>query len=136
MSHEYNRNIRDVKNSVTAALPAANATSRSPSIDLGQRIGGEIESIDFELVIPACPALAASKNATFSLHDSEDDSTFAAVNPSITTSVVGVSTDGSAAKTIRFRLNPSTRRYIAISASVDDDGGDNTGVSYSLNLLG
>lgn len=132
----YSRNLRDANFAVTRAFPAAAATATTTAFDLTQRLGGEIELVEAEIVVPALPANSDNtKTITIALHDSADNSSFAATDPLVQTSIVGVTTTGSAAKTVRFRFPPSTRRYVRLSISVASGGGDNTAASVGFNLL-
>lgn len=135
MSNEFVRNQRDVNFAVVKALPAANANHNTGTIDLQQVVGGQIENVAFEVVIPALPSLADAKALTVKVQDSADDSTYADIDPLISTSVVGVSTSGSAAKTVRFRLPPTAKRYIQLNLAVAASGGDNTAKSVTFSVL-
>ena len=136
MPFEYNRNIRDAKFAVEKAFPAANAVAVTDSLDLEQTNGGTLENVEAEIVIPALPALTDNtKTVTIALHDSADNSSFAATDPLVQTSIVGVATTGTAAKTVRFRFPPVTRRYVRLSISVPTGGGDNTALKVGFNLL-
>jgi hypothetical protein len=42
---------------------------------------------------------------------------------------------GGTAKSFRFRLPPTARRYIALNIAVENSGGDNTGVDVTFKLL-
>lgn len=135
MSTEYNRNIRDAQFVTSKAFPAANASVATASFDLGQKTAGEIEQIEAEVVIPALANNTdAGKTSTIVLQDSADDSSFAATDPLVQTSIPGVVSTGSAAKTVRFRFPPGTRRYVRLLASVPTGGGDHTAASLEFNL--
>lgn len=132
----YARNLRDGDFEVTKALPAAAANNATDGLDLGQTKVQSLEAIEFELAIPATPALVDAKVITFTVEDSADNSSFAAVDPLISTTVVGVATSqGGAAKTVRFRLPSQTRRYVRVKAAVESGGGSNIAVSYTLAAL-
>ncbi len=133
--NEHVRNLKDASKIVTKACPAANANHNSDGLDLEQTLGGELEAIAFEIEIPALPNLADTKTLTVKVQDSADNSTFADLDPAISTSVVGVSTNGSAAKTVRFRLPPNARRYVSLNLAVAASGGDNTAKSVTLSAL-
>ena len=136
MANEYVRNLTDLAKTVTKALPAAKANHNTPTIDLEQTVGGIIEGIAFELAIPATPALVEAKSITVTVQDSADDSSYAAIDPAISTTVVGAAlAAGGAAKTVRFRLPPTARRYIQLNLAVENGGGDNTGVDVTFRLL-
>lgn len=131
------RKIRDELLKVTKALPAAAANADSDSIDLEQASAFPLnEGIDVELAIPATPDLVEAKTVIFTFKDSADDTTFAAIPELATLTVTGAAAAaGGPAATRVIRLPSSARRYINVNASVLADGGDNTGVSYTLSLL-
>lgn len=129
------RNIQDALLSVTKALPAANASNYTDSLDLGQVNGGEIENINLVVEVEATTTLVATKTITLTLKDSDDDSTFAAVAGVAALTVTGKEDNGSAAFELRLRLPPDTKRYIRLDAAVAASGGDNTGKNYSLAIL-
>lgn len=131
----YARNLRDLAFEVTKALPAAAATNYTDSLDLGQAKVQSLEAVEFELAIPATPALVDAKTVLFAVQDSADNITFAAVDPAITTGILGAGGVGAAAKTVRFRLPSQTRRYVRVSQTVLAAGGDNTGVSTTFSAL-
>lgn len=135
MSYEHNRNLTDAAKTVTKALPAAAANNDTDAIDLEQAIGGDIENIAFEIAVPALPALVEDKTVTIKVQDSADGSSFADLDPAISTVITGGTGNGAAAKTVRFRLPPSARRYIRLNTAVLTGGGDNTGVSLTFQAL-
>jgi len=135
MSFEYNRNIRDAAKTATLALPAAAANASGAAIDLEQVNGGILENVDFEIAIPALPDLVDAKTLIVTVQDSANGTTWANLDPSQTTSVVGASSAGSAAKTVRFRVPPQARRYIGVNLAVLTGGGDNTAKSVTLSAL-
>jgi hypothetical protein len=134
MSYEYTRSRRDAALVVTKAAPAANANHNTPTLDLEQVTGGEIEGMVGEIEIKALPSLADTKTLTVKLQDSANDSSYADVDPLIQTTVTGVSSAGSAAKTVRFRFPPGTRRYVQLNLAVAASGGDNTGVASAVTF--
>ena len=136
MAYEHTRNQRDADFIVVKALPAANANHNTDTIDLEQLTGGDLENIQFEISVPATPALADTKKITITVQDSADDITFAAIDPLISTTVTGVATgQGGPAKTVRFRLPPNARRYIQLNLAVENSGGNNTGVDVTWSVL-
>lgn len=135
MSNEHVRNLTDADKVVTKALPAAAANHNTDALDTEQTVGGILENIAFEVVIPALPSLADAKSLTVKVQDSADNSSFADLDPLISTTVTGASSAGSAAKTVRFRLPPSARRYIALNLAVAASGGDNTAKSVTFRML-
>jgi hypothetical protein len=128
MANEHGRNIADALLIVTKALPAATATNVSDSIDLGTT-GYKPENVEVEISVPAMPLHVTANNTTLTLHDSADNSSFAEVDPLTQTKILGVVTVGSSAKTVRFRLPPNVRRYIAFSQTA---GATDTLTSYTI----
>lgn len=132
----YARNLRDAAFEVSKALPAAAANNATDALDLGQAKVQSLEAVEFELAIPATPALVDTKLITFTVEDSANGTDFAAIDPLISTTVVGVATSqGGAAKTVNFRLPSQTRRYVRVKAAVETGGGSNIAVSYTLAAL-
>lgn len=134
-SPNYARNLRDLDFEVTKALPAAAATAYTDGLDLGQTKVQSLEAIEFEISLPAVPDLVDAKTITISVQDSADDSSYAAVDPAITTVITGAGGVGAAAKTVRFRLPSQTRRYVRLKTDVLTAGGDNTAKSVTLAAL-
>lgn len=131
-----NRTITDASLKVTTALPAAAANADSTSIDLGSvEIFPTNEFIDVKLSVPALPSLVDDKTVTFTFQDSADDSTFAAISELATLVVTGAGGAGAAATSTVVKLPGNTKRYINVNAAVLTAGGDNTGVSYTLEVL-
>lgn len=135
MANEYVRNQRDADLEVVKALPAANANHNTDALDLEQTVGGQIEAIAFEVEIPALPNLVEDKVVTIKVQDSADNSSFADIDPLISTTVTGGVGNGAAAKSVRFRLPPTARRYIALNIAVQADGGNNTASNITFRAL-
>ena len=122
MAYEFNRNQVDASKEVSVTMLTGGANS--PSIDLEQEIGGDIEAVAAEIEIPVEALLTDAKNLFFALEDSADNSTYSPqLDPAITTSVVGAGGVGNAAKSVRFRLSPATRRYIRVAQTADSTPG-------------
>lgn len=134
MSNEFVRNIQDATKIVTTALPAAGANVTSTAIDLEQVTGGILENIAIELSVPATPALVEAKVITFKLFTGAT-TTLAVCDPLIQTTITGGTGGAGAAKTIRFRLPPNALRYVGVNAAIPADGGNNTGVSFTVKVL-
>lgn len=133
----YSRNLRDASFVQTKALPAAGAYAATTGMDLGQATVQSLAEIEFELAIPAIAATVDAKVVTFTVKDCDTlGGSYAAVDPAISTTVTGVaSSQGSPAKTVRFRLGSNTRRYVQVLASVPADAGTLTGSSFTLSAL-
>ena len=127
----FSRNIRDKDKEVYVAL--AQAGANTPSIDLEQDGGGDIEAIVGQIETPVVAGISNAKALTFKLEDSADNVTFAVVDPSITITVVGASGNGTPAKDGRFRFPPATRRYVRIAQTATASSGTFTGdVTFRL----
>lgn len=136
MSNEFTRNIQDAAKIVSVALPAAGANVSTPTIDLEQVVGGLLENVCFELSIPATPSLVDAKVITCKVFDGAASNSLAVIDPLISTTITGVATSqGGPAKSIRFRLPPTARRYIAVNVAVESGGGSNIAVDTTLKLL-
>lgn len=135
MSTNFQRNRIDANKVVVKALPAAAANHDTSAIDLEQEHGGLIEAIAFEIDVPALPDLADTKKLTITVKDSADGSSFAVVDPAITTVLTGAGGAGAAAKKVRFRLPPHARRYVALNLAVESAGGNNTAKSVTFRAL-
>ena len=127
------RNLQDALLIKSSALPAANASNATASIDLTATTQDE-SPFEVSLSVPATPNLADTKKITFTFEDSADNSSFAAIAPLATLVVTGTASGGAAAERI-VRLPGVTRRYIRASAAVESAGGTNTAVSYTLGLI-
>lgn len=133
MAYEFNRNRKDAHYITSKANATAGATS--DPFDLEQAIGGDIEAVAVELALPAEALLSDGKVLTYTLQDSADGTNFTAVDPQpVITTQTGASGAGTAAKTVRFRLNPATRRYIRIAQTVTATPGTLAG-SFTVALL-
>lgn len=135
MSENFQRNRIDAEKEVVKALPAAAANHDTDAIDLEQEHGGILEAIAFEVDVPALPALVEDKVVTITVKDSADGSSFAPLDPAITTTITGGVGNGAAAKRVRFRLPPHARRFVALNIAVESGGGNNTGVSLAFRAL-
>lgn len=124
MAYEFNRNQQDANYTSTVAI--AQGGANTASFDLEQAVGGDIEKVVFELAAPAAAGVTSGKIATYALQDSADDSSWAAVDPAVSTTQTA---DGSglAAKTVRFRLPANTRRYVRIAQTITATAGTVSG---------
>ena len=132
----YARNLRDADFTKTGTLSNAATAVYSSVMDLGQTKVQSLEQLEFEIAVPATTTLVHTKVMTLSVEESDaSGSGFAAVDPLISTTLTGVSGNGSAAKTVRFRLPSQTKRYVRVKAVTTSDGGDNTATSYTFSAL-
>lgn len=138
MSFQYTPEIRDTLLSTSKALPAAGESIASDGLDLGQDVGGRLKEVIMEVSVPALAAhTAPGESIVLTLQDSADGDAFADVDPSVSTTIIGVASTGSDEKVVRFRLPLNVRRYVAIEATVSDAdaGPDVTGSSFTVSLL-
>ena len=129
------RRIRDKALEVVTALPAADASADSDSLDLGAAGVASLERAELEISIPALASLANDKDVTVTVQDSADNSSFAAVNELSTVVVTGGGGTGSDAATQKVRLPSTTRRYVRLNLAVEAAGGDNTGDIVTHRIL-
>jgi hypothetical protein len=125
MSFEFNRNIQDKNYTSTVAI--AQAGANTAAFDLEQAVGGDIERVVFSLSAPTAAGIADTKVVTYALQDSADGSSWAAVDPAISTTQTGASSAGIAAKEVRFRVPANTRRYVRIAQTMTASAGTVTG---------
>ena len=132
-----NRTITDGLLTKTQALPAANANNSTAAIDLEQKTLFPVnEEVDLQISVPATPDLANTTTITFTIQDSADGSSFAAVAGLGTLVVTGATANpGGLATSRAVKLPGYTRRYVRVNAAVANGGGDNTAVSYTMRLL-
>lgn len=125
MAYEFNRNIQDKNYTSTVAI--AQAGANTASFDLEQVTGGDINDVVFELAAPTAAGISDTKVVTYTLQDSADNSSWAAVDPGISTTQTGAGGAGITAKTVRFRLPANTRRYVRIAQTMTSSAGTVTG---------
>lgn len=132
MAQLHSRRLKDATFIRTAVL--AQAGVNTTAIDLEQVQGGIIEGIQLEVAIPAVAGISDTKVLTFTLQDSADGANWAAVDPSVSTTVTGASSAGTPAKTVEFPLPPNTRRYVRVAQTATATSGAFTG-SFTVSLL-
>jgi len=125
MSFEFNRNIQDKNYTSTVAI--AQGGANTASFDLEQAVGGDIEKVVFSLSAPTAALISDTKVVTYALQDSADGSSWAAVDPAISTTQTGSGGAGIVAKEVRFRLPANTRRYVRIAQTMTSSAGTVTG---------
>jgi hypothetical protein len=129
MAFEFSNNLTDANYITTKALHTTEALS--DSFDLETIVGGDIQDIVVEIKSPASVA-TTGKICTYVLQDSADDSAFANIDP-LTSTTITAADSALAAKTIRFRMTPNTRRYIRVKQTGDTLG--SVAGSYTFSLL-
>ena len=125
MAFEFNRSQQDYNYTSTVAI--AQAGANTASFDLEQAVGGDIQRVVFELVAPTAAGISDTKVVTYALQDSADGSSWAAVDPAISTTQTGAGGAGITTKTIRFRVPANTRRYVRIAQTMTATAGTVTG---------
>jgi hypothetical protein len=125
MAYEFNRNIQDAAFTSTVAI--AQAGANTATFDLEQVTGGDVEKVVFELSAPVAAGISDTKVVTYTLKDSPDGITFTVLDPSIATTQTASGGAGIAAKSVRFRLPPITKRYVRIEQTMTATAGTVTG---------
>lgn len=126
------------------ALPAQSGTATSASIDLGTATPTLVGTHgDVVVTVPAIAGFTATTGTyTMSIHDSADNSSFAAVNQAdsgvgtgtLNVILTGVATTGTAALSARFRLPHTVRRYIRLNIVANASTGTNTSTSATMQV--
>jgi hypothetical protein len=135
MPFEFNRNQQDKNYVSTVTLLAGGANTAA--FDLEQAVGGDIERVVFELAGPALTTaqLGDAKVVTYALQDSADGSTWAAVDPAVSTTQTGAGGAGASAKTVRFRVPANTRRFVRIAQTATASPGTLTAAMVAKLLF-
>jgi hypothetical protein len=128
------RALKDAKLIVTKVFPAAAANDDTTTIDL-QSAGYKPETIALNIAWPALPNLADAKTIIFTVKDSADDSSYAAINGGPSYTLTGAGGVGVAAGNVNLRLPATTRRYIRVNRAVLTAGGDNTAATNTVSLV-
>lgn len=141
MANEFGRNIQDTGLKVTKVLPAAGASNNTDGIDL-ESIVGSPEGIEVEVSIPAMSGHTnASYSADIKLQHSTTNGTFLDLDtgtealPDITIVTPGVTSTGSAARVVRFRLPRGINRYISFNQAVTSGGPSLVATTITYKLL-
>jgi hypothetical protein len=136
------RTVGDANFATTVALPnAASTTVYSTSFDLGDPIEGTNfptpETINLAVVGPALSTtiLPDTKTMTYTVQDSADNSSFAAIGTLAAQVQTGAGGAGAAAIAPIFKLPPNTRRYIRLSVASGANTTDASALSASFALL-
>lgn len=141
------RALLDPNYEVSIALPASAGAVTSASMDLGDPVAGvpyvTTEIVNVAIVAPALNAtqLPNSATATYTIQDSADNSSFAAIGVQAgvgglaTTVQTGAGGVGAAAQTVTYKLPPGTRRYIRVSITTAVSPGDCSAASAVLELV-
>ena len=135
MAFEFSRNIIDQAYVQTLDITSSTTTAYTPSQDLEQVIGGNIENVVGQIYVPAIASLSDTKTITITLQDSADNSTFADVDPTTSTVVTGAGGAGAAVKDSRFRFPPILRRYYRHKVVVAATSGISGTVTLTSRIL-
>jgi hypothetical protein len=133
MAFEFNRNQQDA--AYTSSVAIAQAGANSAVFDLEQVFAGDIQDFVVEVAAPAASGINNASVLTYTLQDSADGTNFLAVDPAISSTQTGSGGVGVAAKAIRFRTSPSTRRYIRIAQTASATAGTFAGQLFTAKLL-
>jgi hypothetical protein len=126
------RNLIDALAQTTRALPAAAANVTSSGIYIGGD-GPHKERLKVKVELPANTVLVATKLLTITLHDSADNSSFAAASPAQSYVITGDT--GFPATDIYFEITNTTRDYVAVNFAVETGGGANTGTTATISVV-
>jgi hypothetical protein len=126
------RNLIDAQAATTRALPAAAANVTSTGIYIGGD-GPHKERLKVKVELPTNSVLVATKLLTITLHDSADNSSFAAASPAQSFVITG--NTGFAAQDIYFEIAQTTRDYVAVNFAVETGGGANTGTVATISVV-
>lgn len=127
---------KDVELRKKVALPAAEASASTPSIDIGQVTAYPINRhFEARVTLPELANLADTKTAVVTLEDSADNSSFAAISGVGTLTITGAGGAGAAGDSLDVILPDSTRQYVRATVAVDAAGGDNTADELTFELV-
>jgi len=134
-----NHLIRDAALEESKALPAAGASASTDAIDTGARTarGAFLSDAEWLLSIPATPDLVEAKTIIIDIQ-MDTVSAFSSASTLIDNAITvtgAAEAAGGAAAEYRFRLPTDVERYLRATATVLADGGDNTGVDFTLKPL-
>lgn len=121
---------------ITSALPTQTNTVNSSSIDLGVTapvLAGTHS--DFLVSAPDGAALTTGQTLTFTIQDSADNSSFAAVAALPTYVVTGASNVVPTGSNRAFRFPPSIRRYVRVSCAASATAGTSASNSFTAAVL-
>jgi hypothetical protein len=128
------KTLKDAALKVTDPYPAQNTTKNFTAIDLEQVLP-DVGAEHFEVLIStAATTCATGQTITFTIQDSADNSSFAAVAQCATLVLTG-SSNATAATTRRWRLPSNVRRYVRMSVVTSATTGDITAVSPVFELV-
>lgn len=128
------RRTQDLLLTVSRALPAQNTNANSSVIDLGTALPDiALEAVDLVINVPATTC-ATGQTITFTIQDSADNSSFAAIARLSTLVLTGASNATAATGEIRYRLPSITRRYLRVNIAMSATTGDQTAITAAIRL--
>ena len=136
------RKVYDLSTTTVLALPsAASTTVNGTMIDLGSVPNDVLaENLEVHLSFPALSTTIAPDTRTFifSIEDSADNSTYAALDPVASKTYTGAGGTGisavSALAPFQFKLPPTVRRYIRVKCVSGASTTDASALSYTVRL--
>lgn len=128
------KSLRDILLDVSRALPAQNTNANSSAFDLEQAVPDALpEHFELLLDIPATTT-ATGQTITFTVQDSADNSSFAAV-PALATLVLTGASNATAATQRFIRLPSTVRRYVRVNIAMSATTGDQTAITAGIRLV-
>lgn len=128
------KSLRDILLDVSRALPAQNTNANSSAFDLEQAVPDSLpEHFELLLDIPATTT-ATGQTITFTVQDSADNSSFAAV-PALATLVLTGASNATAATQRFIRLPSTVRRYVRVNIAMSATTGDQTAITAGIRLV-
>lgn len=128
------KTLRDILLDVSRALPAQNTNANSTAFDLKQALPDTLpEHFEVQISIPATTT-ATGQTITCTIQDSDDNSTFAAVEQCATLVLTGAS-NATAATTRNWRLPSDVKRYVRVNIAMSATTGDQTAITAGIRLV-
>lgn len=128
------RRSQDALLTISRALPAQNTNANTSVIDLGVAVPDTaLESAELVISVPATTC-ATGQTITFTVQDSADNSSFAAVARLGTLVLTGASNATAATGELRWRLPSNTRRYLRVNIAMSATTGDLTAITAAIRL--
>lgn len=136
------RKVYDLSTTTVLALPsAASTTVNGTMIDLGSVPNDVLaENLEVHLSFPALSTTIAPDTRTFifSIEDSADNSTYAALDPVASKTYTGAGSAGisavAATAPFQFKLPPNVKRYIRVKCVSGASTTDASALSYTVRL--
>jgi putative AlgH/UPF0301 family transcriptional regulator len=126
------RSLKDDNLKVTKALPAAAANNTSDPIYIGG-LGPHREGLKLRVSWPANTVLVANKKLTLTLYSAATTTLAAEADPAQTFVITGDT--GFAKGYVDFELGQGVLAYVGWNQAVETGGGDNTGTSFTGEIV-